>query len=432
MIDIDVLWMLLNRIFVFLRAPLSIYFIFFYLTPVEQGLWYTFGSLSAIKILIELGFTEITSQFVSHESAGLKFLKNKLVGEAYRLNRLFGFINFSIRIYFYLVPVSIIILSFVGYYYFKNEASFVLNAWILYAIINSFNLLLSVFQSVYLGLNKVKQIQKNIFIVNFTQVIFSWLFLFFGFGIFSLPFSGLISLIIGFIVLFQISKPLWLQFIENKPLKNISYFREILPFQIRFSLSSVSAYLSGFLIIPVTYKYLGQIYAGQFGVTLSVFSLLTSLPIVLITSKMPTLGMMVANNKVQEVYLLFRKNFKKGIYLFMIISFILLISFLGLQWMSYGFMDRFLPFRYIPFLIIPNLINFILSSYTYLFRAFKKEQLVLVWLLQSIFIVFGLFFLLPLGIMTFLIYQNIFSLIFLLPIIIIYSNIKINRFLIKI
>ena len=50
----------------------SIYFISLCLTGEEQGYYYTFGSILAIQVFFELGFTGIITQYVAHEQAHLK------------------------------------------------------------------------------------------------------------------------------------------------------------------------------------------------------------------------------------------------------------------------------------------------------------------------------------------------------------------------
>ena len=46
----------------------SIFFISTFLSGVEQGFYYTFGSIVAIQVFFELGLTGIITQFVAHEA----------------------------------------------------------------------------------------------------------------------------------------------------------------------------------------------------------------------------------------------------------------------------------------------------------------------------------------------------------------------------
>ena len=46
----------------------SAFFITSFLTGVEQGFYYTFGSILALQVFFELGLTGIMTQYVAHEA----------------------------------------------------------------------------------------------------------------------------------------------------------------------------------------------------------------------------------------------------------------------------------------------------------------------------------------------------------------------------
>src|SRR5215469_146342 len=47
-----------------------------FLSPAEQGYYYTFGSLVALQIVFELGFSFVILQLASHERARLSFSRD--------------------------------------------------------------------------------------------------------------------------------------------------------------------------------------------------------------------------------------------------------------------------------------------------------------------------------------------------------------------
>ena len=49
----------------------SIFFISTFLTGVEQGFYFTFGSILALQVFFELGLTGIMTQYVAHEVSHL-------------------------------------------------------------------------------------------------------------------------------------------------------------------------------------------------------------------------------------------------------------------------------------------------------------------------------------------------------------------------
>ena len=49
-------------------GAITVLFIASFLTGVEQGFYYTFGSVLALQVFFELGFTSVITQYVAHEA----------------------------------------------------------------------------------------------------------------------------------------------------------------------------------------------------------------------------------------------------------------------------------------------------------------------------------------------------------------------------
>ena len=71
-----------------------------FLSPAEQGYYYTFGSLIALQIVFELGFSFVILQMASHERAHLTFSAGGLIsGDAVAHARLASVLQKTIRWY---------------------------------------------------------------------------------------------------------------------------------------------------------------------------------------------------------------------------------------------------------------------------------------------------------------------------------------------
>src|SRR4051794_25717994 len=71
-----------------------------FLSPAEQGLYYTFGSLVALQIVFELGFSVVIMQMASHERAHLAIAADyEVSGDAVAHARLASVIQKSMRWY---------------------------------------------------------------------------------------------------------------------------------------------------------------------------------------------------------------------------------------------------------------------------------------------------------------------------------------------
>ena len=75
-IDKAIAFTSLGRIIQAAGGIISVLFVARYLTGVEQGFYYTFGSIVAIQVFFELGLNGIITQYVAHEASHLKIHNN--------------------------------------------------------------------------------------------------------------------------------------------------------------------------------------------------------------------------------------------------------------------------------------------------------------------------------------------------------------------
>jgi len=71
-IDKAIAYTVLSRGFQAMGSNVSMLLITRFLTQVEQGYYYTFGSILAMQIFFELGLNGIIVQYVAHEAAHVK------------------------------------------------------------------------------------------------------------------------------------------------------------------------------------------------------------------------------------------------------------------------------------------------------------------------------------------------------------------------
>ena len=95
----------------------SVFFIARYLTGIEQGFYYTFGSILAIQVFFELGLNGIITQYVAHEASHLVLNGNKYEGEDKYLSRMASLLHFCVRRYGVLAGALFVILSFTGSFF---------------------------------------------------------------------------------------------------------------------------------------------------------------------------------------------------------------------------------------------------------------------------------------------------------------------------
>jgi len=88
----DLFFTLINQVWRLVSGPITMLLIPLYLSPEQQGYWYLFGSLAALSIFADLGFSNIILQFSAHEYAFLHFTNTGLLdGEEIYLKKLGSF-----------------------------------------------------------------------------------------------------------------------------------------------------------------------------------------------------------------------------------------------------------------------------------------------------------------------------------------------------
>src|SRR5277367_3634937 len=90
-----------------------------FLSPAEQGYYYTFGSLVALQIVFELGFSFVILQMASHERAHLSISSDyEITGDPIAHARLASVIQKSARWYSIAAVLMAAFLIPVGWHFF--------------------------------------------------------------------------------------------------------------------------------------------------------------------------------------------------------------------------------------------------------------------------------------------------------------------------
>ena len=93
-----------------------------FLSPAEQGYYYTFGSLVALQVVFELGFSFVILQMASHERAHLSISSDyAITGDPIAHARLASVIQKSVRWYSIAAVLLAAFLIPVGWHFFSTH-----------------------------------------------------------------------------------------------------------------------------------------------------------------------------------------------------------------------------------------------------------------------------------------------------------------------
>lgn len=393
-VDGAIAYTVLARIIQAFGGIVTLLFVARYLSKVEQGYYYTFGSILAIQIFFELGLSNIIIQFVAHETANLTWInKTSFSGSTESTSRLSSLLRFTLR-WFGLIAILLIFgLLIAGYYFFnkfgKHDSAVNWETpWLILSITTALTLMSSPILAFLEGLGKVKEVAKIRFIQQLVQLSFVLIFFFLGFKLFASPLASVISfVIVPAWILFGDKRKL-LGFIWNKlDVYKVNYRLEIFPFQWKIALSWISGYFIFQLFNPVLFATEGPIVAGQMGMTIAVLNAILMFTLSWVTTKIPVFSGLIAKKEYKELDKLFDRTLLQSTVLNVIAlaGFLLAIVILRSFNITIGgkhFGDRFLPYLPLVFMMIPILLNHILASWATYLRCHKREPM----LLQSVII----------------------------------------------
>lgn len=375
-----------SRIVSGLAGVFAIFFISLFLTGVEQGFYFTFGSILALQVFFELGLTGIMTQYVSYEASQLELDNESLKyeGEEIYKSRLASLVHFCLKWYAIIAVVAMGVLLIVGFVYFNRfgEEETLVDwklPWILICVGTAIKLFQSPFNSIFMGLGMVKEMSE----VGFYQQLITPIVTFGGLALgMKLYVTGIAY--IASVILWQVyvHKKRYYQILVNlykeKITEKVSYLKEIFPYQWRIALSWVSSYFIYQLFNPVLFATEGAIVAGQMGMTLQALNAIQSFAMSWINTKIPSMSRLIALDDFKTLDISFNKTLKQ-MFIICFSLIVIFLSFIGLLGVT-GFelkgtivSERFLAIVPLVLLSATNLLNLFIYSWATYLRCHKKE-----------------------------------------------------------
>ena len=414
--DKAVVWSFFTLVARFIKGPITVFFVVRYLDLQQQGIWYAFLSLGALSVFAELGFTRIVSVFVSHEKHSLHERCGFLFGKKSHLDKLWSLVGYSLKMYLFIVPIAVVLLIVVGYFFFIDYARDIFYVWVIFSILTGFNLFLSLLQSIFIGLDNVELANKNIVTGTLLSGIVTWVSLAGGLLLWSLPISILFSVVISLFLLWRRTKRLVFQYFKNSGKCKVKWAKEIIPLQWRYAVSFISGYLSFQLYVPTIFHFEGAEKAGQFGLSYAFVSILLTVGSVWLNAHAPMMTIAIAKRNFNIARKQLNHDFVKGTFLFILGMGAILFTVYMMNLYQY-YNNRILSITDISLLLISQFSVLFIGFIGVYCRLFKEEVLLKLGLIQSALMIALLLFGLPrLGLTYVLMLIAIFQWFLFLPI----------------
>lgn len=372
-VSLTLLW----RLWLCCSTPVTLFFVASRLRPVEQGFYFTFSSMLALKAFFDLGFSNVLLQFASHERAHLEWnVEDVLTGPAIPKTRLRSLVVLAIKWYGIISVCFVACILPIGLRFFESSGDSSVSwrgAWVCLAGVTALQVFTSPLISILEGCGLVAQVAG----LRFTESVLGygtlWIALLADLGLYGMPIMS------GVMVACEVY---WLCVRRRKFFRNILgitcggsqlTWSEVWPLQWRIGLSWMSGYLIFQLFSPVLFTYWGPVAAGQMGMSVTIAQGLSMIAIAMVNTKAALFGRLVALRRFAELDSLFYRSVLRALTLVIAASVAVVLASLYLRLYHRGLSGRIVGVTELTLLVIASIVNTIVFAEAIYLRAHKRE-----------------------------------------------------------
>lgn len=371
---------------------LTIFFVTRFLSAELQGYYYTFYSLIALQIFVELGLTFAIIQFASHEMAKLSWTpEGVLSGSPESKRRLQSLMRFAVTWFGVAGLLMTLLLLPVGVHFFEAAApggasdQDVRGPWILLVIFTAAGLIVIAATAVLEGCGKVAEMA----VLRLWQSVFSvaaaWIVLSLDGGLYALAASSFMIVLVG-ITRLWVKHGIFFRdiFRYSTQLPGMNWRREIWPFQWRIAISCCSGFFISQLFSPLLFATHGPVVAGQMGMSLQIINAINGAALVWITTKAPTYGKLIASKQTGALDAMFFRGLAQSFFFLLIAVISFFLIFIYLVFAESPYVNRILSPYPLAILCIVCLANHLVCSEAAYLRAHKQEPFMVLSIINGL------------------------------------------------
>jgi hypothetical protein len=387
------------------------------LNPDQQGWYYTFLSIASIAYFFEMGLSSALLTLSSHKFLNLNWLDNGGIS-GLESEKFISLIKVSFKVYLKIAFLFAIITFLIGMYIFSHKTHSY-DDWLIpfasLVVASSLNIISIPFFSIVEGTGEIVEVYFWRFLQGFFSSLSGWLFLFLGFGLWSLVAISIFSNIV-FISWLLLRRSYFFKYIRNKTLlSGFDWRNEVLPLQKRLGVSSLGIFMMSQLSVPILFFYQTPKIAGQVGLSLAIAHMVGIVSQIWIVRRVPEMSKAVALKEWDIFDILFKKSFIMAALTFLFLSILTLALY---KYFSSSFYAvRLITFNSFFVLIVFSFFYFINGTLASHLRSFRQEPLSTIFFIGGAFSVFGsIFFAIFYSVRELVIWLFLIQSIFIFPI----------------
>lgn len=293
-----------------------------FLSPVEQGYYYTLLSLVSLQMIFELGFSFVIQQLAAHECVHLELhTDGNVTGDPVAHARLASALQLSLRWYTVAAAAMVLILAPLGFVFFSRHAAGTApvawqGPWFAAVFASAIGLWCTPFYSFIEGCGEVRAVAAMRLRQGATASLLAWAGMLMHHGLYS-PTLVIVGQV-GTGLFFLAAHRRLLAGLLHHPAREaaIHWNREVWPFQWRIAISWMCSYFTIQIFIPILFALRGPIEAGQMGMSLSITGYMMVLALAWSSTKTTPFGRMIARREFIELDQLFLRTLRQSLVVF--------------------------------------------------------------------------------------------------------------------
>ena len=352
-----------------------------FLSPAEQGYYYTFSSLVALQIVFELGFSFVILQLAAHERAQLIFLPDgSIEGNAIAHSRLASILQKCVRWYSVAAIIMLVCLLPIGLYFFMahqhgNTSIAWKLPWCLLVAAATIVFQIDPIFSFIEGCGSVAQVARMRLSQAVLGSVLAWASLALHHGLFAPAMLIFGQATMGLAFLLTAPRRKMVKHLLTYKVQGhfVGWRTEIWPFQWRIAISWLCGYFIFQLFNPVLFAYQGPVAAGQMGMSLSIAASIGAVAMAWINTKASPFGTLVARGEIEKLDTLFFRTLWQSTTLLVCgaAAFFVVLIVAGSHFPRLT--SRVLPPWAFVLLLLTTVMNHVVFSEALYLRAHKQE-----------------------------------------------------------
>ena len=349
-----------------------------FLSPVQQGYYFTFGSVLGLSVFFELGLSLVLIQFASHERASLEWTAaGTLEGDPAAKARLASLLRRSLKWYAVAAGLLAIVLLPVGFVFFSrhpNPGIVWQIPWVWIVLVTSLTVALTPVLAILEGCGLIAKIARLQMWQTFAGSLLLWLVLIEHGGVYSAPVTNTVVLAAQILWVGSRQKAFLTDLLRYRGhVAQIDWRGEVWPLQWKIALSYISGYVIFQLFNPVLFAAHGAAAAGQMGLSIALLGAFGSIALAWIATKMAPFGMLIARREYEELDRRFFPCLWQSLALISAVCGLLWGLDCFLQATHFPIRSRILPPLPLGLLALTTVVNHVVFAEAVYLRAHKKE-----------------------------------------------------------